>query len=96
MMGDVECWVQVACPRLSIDWGYAFPRPLLTPYEALVVLGAKTGQWEREDVPNGGKIENGAEQKEVVYPMDYYGKEGLGRVKAEDLVAAGRAVGTVA
>ena len=26
-------WVQVACPRLSIDWGYAFPKPLLSPYE---------------------------------------------------------------
>lgn len=38
LMKDVECWVQVACPRLSIDWGYAFPRPLLTPYEALVAL----------------------------------------------------------
>jgi len=28
----------VACPRLSIDWGYAFDRPLLSPYEAAVVL----------------------------------------------------------
>jgi 2-(3-amino-3-carboxypropyl)histidine synthase len=36
---DVDCWVQVACPRLSIDWGYAFPRPLLTPYEAMICLG---------------------------------------------------------
>ena len=36
---DVDCWVQVACPRLSIDWGYAFPRPLLTPYEAMTALG---------------------------------------------------------
>lgn len=35
---DVDCWVQVACPRLSIDWGYAFPKPLLTPYEAMVAL----------------------------------------------------------
>lgn len=26
-------WVQVACPRLSIDWGEAFSKPLLTPYE---------------------------------------------------------------
>jgi 2-(3-amino-3-carboxypropyl)histidine synthase len=68
MMPDVECWVQVACPRLSIDWGYAFPRPLLTPYEALVVLGCRDG-WEKE-----GR-----------YRMDYYGREGLGRVKAEDL-----------
>jgi 2-(3-amino-3-carboxypropyl)histidine synthase len=36
---DIDCWVQVACPRLSIDWGYAFPKPLLTPYEAMVALG---------------------------------------------------------
>ncbi|KAH7040640.1 diphthamide biosynthesis protein 1 [Microdochium trichocladiopsis] len=64
MMGDVEAWVQVACPRLSIDWGYAFPRPLLTPYEALVVLE------ERQDWSASG-----------VYPMDYYGKDGLGRTK---------------
>lgn len=35
---DIDCWVQVACPRLSIDWGYSFPRPLLTPYEAMVSL----------------------------------------------------------
>lgn len=31
--------MQVACPRLSIDWGAAFARPLLTAHEALVVLG---------------------------------------------------------
>ncbi|KAI1281702.1 putative diphthamide synthesis protein-domain-containing protein [Xylaria sp. FL0933] len=48
MMSDVECWVQVACPRLSIDWGYAFPRPLLTPYEALVALN------ERQDWSESG------------------------------------------
>ncbi|RPA87323.1 diphthamide biosynthesis protein 1 [Ascobolus immersus RN42] len=38
---DVEAWVQVACPRLSIDWGYAFERPLLSPYEALIALGER-------------------------------------------------------
>ncbi|KAK3737465.1 hypothetical protein QZH41_008349, partial [Actinostola sp. cb2023] len=30
---DVDAWVQVACPRLSIDWGTAFSKPLLSPYE---------------------------------------------------------------
>ena len=35
---DVDAWVQVACPRLSIDWGSAFDKPLLSPYEALVAL----------------------------------------------------------
>ncbi|PGH05755.1 diphthamide biosynthesis protein 1 [Blastomyces parvus] len=67
-MPDVECWVQIACPRLSIDWGYAFSRPLLSPYEALVALGQRLG-W---DEGNGG-----------VYPMDFYAKDGLGRTKPE-------------
>ncbi|BFZ59162.1 Diphthamide biosynthesis protein 1 [Saitoella coloradoensis] len=35
----IEAWVQIACPRLSIDWGYAFEAPLLSPYEAAVALG---------------------------------------------------------
>uniref|UniRef100_F7GI16 2-(3-amino-3-carboxypropyl)histidine synthase subunit 1 n=1 Tax=Monodelphis domestica TaxID=13616 RepID=F7GI16_MONDO len=35
---EVDAWVQVACPRLSIDWGTAFPKPMLTPYEAAVAL----------------------------------------------------------
>nr|XP_003469582.2 2-(3-amino-3-carboxypropyl)histidine synthase subunit 1 isoform X1 [Cavia porcellus] len=38
LLPGVDVWVQVACPRLSIDWGTAFPKPLLTPYEAAVVL----------------------------------------------------------
>ncbi|KAL4937079.1 Diphthamide synthesis DPH1/DPH2 [Aspergillus oleicola] len=67
-MNDVECWVQIACPRLSIDWGYAFPRPLLTPYEALIALGVRDG-WEET---NGG-----------VYPMDFYAKDGLGRTRPQ-------------
>ncbi|XP_030633599.1 2-(3-amino-3-carboxypropyl)histidine synthase subunit 1 [Chanos chanos] len=38
LMTDVDVWVQIACPRLSIDWGTAFSKPLLTPYEAAVAL----------------------------------------------------------
>ncbi len=26
MFQDVDAWIQIACPRLSIDWGYAFPK----------------------------------------------------------------------
>ncbi|KAK4635289.1 2-(3-amino-3-carboxypropyl)histidine synthase subunit 1 [Fulvia fulva] len=77
MMPDVDCWVQVACPRLSIDWGYAFPRPLLTPHEALIVLGGRKG-WDEKVDENGGKAER-------VYPMDFYGREGLARVKANEV-----------
>ena len=70
LMDDVNCWVQIACPRLSIDWGYAFPKPLLTPYEALVVLGVRN-DWEASG--------------EKVYPMDFYGKNGLGRTKEDEV-----------
>lgn len=70
MMPDIDCWVQIACPRLSIDWGYAFPRPLLTPYEALVALGCRE-EW-------GGA-------KQTVYPMDFYAKDGLGRTEEGDI-----------
>jgi 2-(3-amino-3-carboxypropyl)histidine synthase len=46
----VEAWVQVACPRLSIDWGEAFKSaPLLTPYEALVCLGDVA--WQEDVYP---------------------------------------------
>lgn len=70
LMSDIDCWVQIACPRLSIDWGYAFPKPLLTPYEALIALGNREG-W---DATNQG-----------VYPMDFYAKDGLGRTTAGDV-----------
>jgi 2-(3-amino-3-carboxypropyl)histidine synthase len=69
-MNDVETWVQVACPRLSIDWGYAFPRPLLSPYEALVALDTVNPKWMEE------------KDAQTSYPMDYYAREGLARVKA--------------
>ena len=35
----MDAWVQIACPRLSVDWGSAFNKPLLNPYEAFVALG---------------------------------------------------------
>jgi len=37
--GDtVDAWIQIACPRLSIDWGTAFEKPFLSPFEGAVVL----------------------------------------------------------
>lgn len=45
-MNAISSWVQIACPRLSIDWGEYFDRPLLTPYEAMVSL--KQVAWQKE------------------------------------------------
>ncbi|XP_015928782.1 2-(3-amino-3-carboxypropyl)histidine synthase subunit 1 [Parasteatoda tepidariorum] len=43
---DIKSWVQIACPRLSIDWGYAFGKPLLNPYEFAVVM--KEIDWQEK------------------------------------------------
>ncbi|KAJ1437490.1 putative diphthamide synthesis protein-domain-containing protein [Ochromonadaceae sp. CCMP2298] len=64
MMKQIDAWVQVACPRLSIDWGSDLPLPLLTPYELQVVLGETA--W-------CGSEEGGAD---TAYPMDYYAASG--------------------
>ena len=83
----VDAWIQVACPRLSIDWGSAFDKPLLTPFEAAVALretewvteegeGREGGGREGEEGGGGGK-EKG-EGTGGVYPMDYYANESLG------------------
>lgn len=62
----LEAFVQIACPRLSIDWGRAFHRPLLTPYELSVVL---------DDVKFMDDKENDENSR---YPMDFYANESLG------------------
>jgi len=54
----VSAWVQVACPRLSIDWGDGFALPTLTPYEALVALGAAPW-WEGSGEGEGGEGKSG-------------------------------------
>ena len=45
----VDAWVQVACPRLSIDWGHMLSdKPVLSPYELFVSLGEE--EW-RDQYP---------------------------------------------
>lgn len=34
----VDAWIQIACPRLSVDWGHYFDKPLLNTYEAFACL----------------------------------------------------------
>ncbi|KAF9221918.1 hypothetical protein BS17DRAFT_881397 [Gyrodon lividus] len=59
----ISAFVQTSCPRLSIDWGYAFDRPLLSPYETNVALGQAKG-W-MDEVKEG-------ETMKGTYLMDFY------------------------
>ncbi|KAK8850417.1 diphthamide biosynthesis protein 1 [Kwoniella newhampshirensis] len=67
---QISTFVQTSCPRLSIDWGYAFTRPLLSPYEASVASGRVKG-W-------GGLSLEGGLKGEGDYPMDFYSDSSLG------------------
>lgn len=89
---SVDAWIQIACPRLSIDWGEAFEKPLLTPFEAEIALGCIPGWWERpalnSNCTNGSDCGNrsccSSNEHKVVssdaavtdYPMDYYAQNG--------------------
>ncbi|XP_018603778.2 2-(3-amino-3-carboxypropyl)histidine synthase subunit 1 isoform X1 [Scleropages formosus] len=45
LLREVDAWVQIACPRLSIDWGSAFSKPLLSPYEVTVSRSCPAAHW---------------------------------------------------
>lgn len=87
----LAAFIQSSCPRLSIDWGSAFAKPLLSPYEAAVSVKKIQG-WQ-EDVEglgmsrtpakrHGDKQEVPAEDKHLPldgdYPMDFYSDTSLG------------------
>lgn len=77
----ISTFVQTSCPRLSIDWGYAFPKPLLSPYEASVALGAKGARgWGGMGFPAvlQGREDDEPAQGEDGYPMDFYADQSLG------------------
>lgn len=68
---NIDAFVQIACPRLSIDWGTAFNKPLLTPFELAVTLGDSI--W-RLDAPENLDVNNMES-----YPMDFYAAKSLGK-----------------
>ncbi|EST05344.1 Diphthamide synthesis, DPH1/DPH2 [Kalmanozyma brasiliensis GHG001] len=88
----LAAFIQSSCPRLSIDWGSAFAKPLLSPYEAAVSVKKVKG-WQ-EDVeglgmsrtparPHGDSTsEVPVEDKHLPldgdYPMDFYSDTSLG------------------
>ena len=45
---EVHAWVQVACPRLSLDWGEFYSKPLLSSYEAFACWGEG---YEQQNAP---------------------------------------------
>ena len=89
--GKGRAWVQIACPRLSIDWGDGFGGvPVLTPYEAMVTLGAAPPWWRSGGGGGGGDASTcgtaacacatppdlSGDPNDGAYAMDFYASEG--------------------
>ncbi|KAJ4472253.1 diphthamide synthesis protein [Lentinula aciculospora] len=77
----ISTFIQTSCPRLSIDWGYAFERPLLSPYECAVVMGSgKNTEWfgtgaeasMLEGAEGMNSKKNMGDPEDAHYPMDFY------------------------
>ena len=64
MLNDVDAWIQIACPRLSIDWGEGFNIPILSPYEGMIALKAVEPWWEEK-----------SDKMYKDYRMDFYSVE---------------------
>lgn len=64
---SVDIWVQVACPRLSIDWGSFFEIALLNPYEFVQSINKFCG-----------KNTTAGDNLNCKYPMDFYSKNSCG------------------
>lgn len=83
-IADVDCFVQVACPRLSIDWGYAFDRPLLSPFECSMVFGKERPQQMNAAAAAAGSSSSTTTTTQIgvwdgsYYPMEHYAKAPTG------------------
>ena len=69
----VCAWVQVACPRLSIDWGHYFCVPVLSPFELYVAFGEvdNAALWVADEEKT-----DSTDDLDDQYPMDFYTKSG--------------------
>lgn len=78
LMQDVEAWVQIACPRLSIDWGAHFAAVrAVTPFLSTTALCmTPIPSCQPLLSPYELEVAMGATQWRSVYPMDYYSREG--------------------
>mmetsp|Transcript_589 Transcript_589/g.925 ORF Transcript_589/g.925 Transcript_589/m.925 type:complete len:371 (+) Transcript_589:2209-3321(+) len=50
----VDVWIQTACPRLSMDWGNCYSKPILSPYEAYAGLQSTPLNYPMDNYANGG------------------------------------------
>jgi 2-(3-amino-3-carboxypropyl)histidine synthase len=90
----LDAFVQTSCPRLSLDWGEAFEKPLLSPYEANVALGVTRG-WGKgrgvgmedlrsspasslADSPSAASLDADDPNEAIDYPMDFYADDSRG------------------
>jgi 2-(3-amino-3-carboxypropyl)histidine synthase len=88
----IHVWIQIACPRLSIDWGHYLTQnhqvPVLNPYEFFCCFNSDLLWYNPEDDHHHHHEDNSIVQEATPsfqspqqnkirsYPMDYYSTHG--------------------
>lgn len=76
----VQIWIQIACPRLSIDWGHYLTNnntiPVLNPYEFYCCFNSDLLWYNNNDDNDEKKNNNSSSRQIQSYPMDYYSSQG--------------------
>lgn len=51
---EIDAWVEIACPRLAIDWGTEFTKPVVNPYECFAALKELSLDYPMDNYMYGG------------------------------------------
>ncbi|CUV06647.1 unnamed protein product [Cryptosporidium hominis] len=78
ILEGVDCSIQLACPRLSTDWGAYYKKPILNSYEAFVLLGNLSNNNFQFfcDMENNLDLSNSEFSYLQTYPMNYWASNG--------------------
>ncbi|KAJ1613080.1 OVCA1/DPH2 protein-like and AE group [Cryptosporidium canis] len=78
ILNGVDYSIQLACPRLSTDWGIYYSKPILNSYEAFVLLGNLSNNYQHFfcDMENNLDTSYSEYPYLQIYPMNYWASNG--------------------
>lgn len=78
ILEGVDYSIQLACPRLSTDWGIYYSKPILNSYEAFILLGNLSNNHMQffSDMENNLDTSYSEYSYLQTYPMNYWASKG--------------------
>lgn len=78
ILEGVDYSIQLACPRLSTDWGIYYSKPILNSYEAFVLLGNLSNNNSQFFIDMENNLDTSYSEYSYLqtYPMNYWASKG--------------------